>query len=272
MADDPALEQPAPAIAEPDTPATDAPEPATPATRLGLALKLALVALAIGVIIAAWRLGLFEQLSDTKKLEAYLQAKKEYVASLGVVAYAAFVALFALLQPFGLPGISLLIASALVWPWPVAFGLSMVGATLATMVGFSFARFIARDAVVKRIPKRFRKYDQRLAERAFTTIFLLRTIFWVHPLLHVFFGTSKVTFRTHVLASSAAYVVPFFVVSYFGQRVLDLFQELEGWHWIVAAVVVVKLAIVGWTVRRWIQRRKSAESPPSESALATSPK
>lgn len=269
MADDPAL--PSPVVADPDAPSTDVLEPAT-SSRLGLVLKLALVALAIGAIVAAWRLGVFEQLGDTKKLEAYLQAKREYVVSLGVVAYAAFVGIFALLQPFGVPGVSLLIASSLIWPWPIAFALSMLGATCATMVGFSFARFIARDAIAKRIPKRFRKYDRRLAEKAFTTVFLLRTIFWVHPLLHVFFGTSKVKFRTHLAASAAAYLIPFFVIAYFGQRVLDLFQELEGWHWIVAAVVVVKLAIVAWSVRRWIQRKKPAEAPPSESALATSSK
>ena len=33
----------------------------------------------------------------------------------------------------------------LIWPWPVAYALSMTGTMAASVVGFSFARFIARD-------------------------------------------------------------------------------------------------------------------------------
>jgi hypothetical protein len=37
----------------------------------------------------------------------------------------------------------------------------------ASIVGFSFARFMARDWVSTGIPARFRKYDEALARRAF---------------------------------------------------------------------------------------------------------
>jgi uncharacterized membrane protein YdjX (TVP38/TMEM64 family) len=39
--------------------------------------------------------------------------------------------------------------------------------------------------------------------------------------LHAFFGVSRVRFRTHFWGSLIGYVVPLFVVSYVGQRVLD---------------------------------------------------
>lgn len=263
---------PAPVVGPPEgrhapTPAQDRPAAPPPqekrASRLLLAAKVAAVAIVIGLVVTAWRLGAFEHVKEPARL-------KEDLLALGAGGYAAFVLVFALLQPFGLPGIALVGAAPLVWPWYVAFALSMCGATLATIVGFSFARFVAREAVAKRIPKRFHKYDQRLADKAFTTILLLRLVFWVHPLLHVFFGTSKVKFTTHVAASFLAYLAPFFVVSYFGQRVLDLVKEVEGWHWIIVAVVVLKLGVVGWSVWRWMQRRKGPESRPPET-LATSP-
>ncbi|MFO0615332.1 MAG: VTT domain-containing protein [Polyangiaceae bacterium] len=237
-------------------------EPPRPRSRVGVALRIGAVALVIALVVAAWRLGAFEHVRDAQRL-------KEYMLGLGGAGYVVFVLSFALLQPFGLPGVTFMIAAPLIWPWHIAYALTMTGATLATIVGFSFARFVARDAVAKRIPKRFRKYDQRLAEKAFTTIFLLRTIFWVHPVLHVFFGSSKVSFRTHVVASVAGYTVPLFIVTFFGQRVIDFVTALEGWHWVVAAIVALKIIIVALSVRRWLQKKKAPDSQPSQTSLAT---
>ena len=100
------------------------------------------------------------------------------------------------------------IAAPLIWPWPVAFALSMTGTMAASVVGFSFARFVARDWVSTMIPARFRKYDDALAQRALTTVFVLRLVFWMPPLLHAFFGVSKVRFWTHFWGSLAGYVLP----------------------------------------------------------------
>ncbi len=102
-----------------------------------------------------------------------------------------------------MPGTIFIVAAPLIWSWPVAFCLSMVGTMAATVDGFSFARFVARDWVAQRIPARFRKYDDLLALRAFATVFLLRLIFWMPPLLHAFFGVSKVRFSTHFWASAS---------------------------------------------------------------------
>jgi len=65
---------------------------------------------------------------------------------------------------------------------------------------------VARDwGVESKIPARFRKYDEALAARAFSTVFLLRFIFWMPQLLHTFLGVSKVPFWTHFWASLAGY-------------------------------------------------------------------
>ena len=77
---------------------------------------------------------------------------KQTLLGLGPWGYLAFVAAYAILQPFGVPGTVFIMVAPLVWPWPVAFLLSMAGTMAASLVGFSFARFVARDLVAARYP------------------------------------------------------------------------------------------------------------------------
>ena len=88
----------------------------------------------------AHRLGVFGQLADPPSVARTL-------VELGAWGYLAFVVAYAVFQPFGVPGTVFIVAAPLVWPWPVAFALSMAGTMAASVVGFSFARFVARDWV-----------------------------------------------------------------------------------------------------------------------------
>jgi uncharacterized membrane protein YdjX (TVP38/TMEM64 family) len=132
----------------------------------------------------------------------------------------------------------------------VAFALSMVGTMAASSVGFGFARFVARDWVSTIIPARFRKYDEALARRAFATVFVLRFVFWMPPLLHAFFGVSKVPFSTHFWASLAGYVVPLLVISYFGQRLFDALRGAPVGVWIGVGAGAVVIGLLVWALRR----------------------
>ena len=152
--------------------------------------RIAAVLAVIALLVLAQRLGVFQQLAEPARAA-------EKLVELGPWGYAAFIVSYAALQPFGVPGTVFIMAAPLIWPWPIAFALSMAGTMAASVVGFSFARFIARDWVSTRIPARFQKYDDALVRRAFTTVFLLRLIFWMPPLLHAFFGVSRVGFWTH---------------------------------------------------------------------------
>ena len=174
---------------------------------------------------------------------------------LGPWGYLAFVAAYALLQPFGVPGTIFIMAAPLIWPWPIAFCLSMTGTMAASVVGFSFARLVARDWLATLIPERFRKYDEALAARAFATVFWLRFVFWMPPLLHAFFGVSKVRFSTHFFASFLGYLLPIFLVSYFGQQLFDLLRQVPvaAWFGLLAALLLVAASVIG--VRRRARRR-----------------
>lgn len=209
--------------------------------------KLALVALVTAGLLVAHRLGILEQFADPARV-------KQTLLELGPWGYLAFVAAYAVLQPFGVPGTVFIMAAPLIWSWPVAFALSMTGTMAASVVGFSFARFVARDWIAAKIPARFRKYDEALERRALLTVFLLRLVFWMPPLLHAFFGVSKVGFRTHFWGSLLGYTLPLLLVSYFGQDLFDSLRAAPG-MWLGLSAGVLAAAATIWLLLRCRARR-----------------
>lgn len=207
------------------------------------------MAAVVVLLLVAQRLGVFHQLEDPARF-------KQTLVALGPWGYAGFILAYAALQPFGVPGTVFVWAAPLIWPWPVAFALSMAGTMAASVVGFSFARFVARDWVSGKIPEKFRKYNDALATRAFSTVFLLRFIFWMPPLLHAFFGVSKVSFSTHFWGSLAGYALPLLAVSYFGQQLFDMARSIPVGVWVGIGAVTL-LSLGAWA----LLRRSRARSP-----------
>ncbi len=205
--------------------------------------KVATILAVIVAVAVAARLGVFHQFAEPARIA-------RTIVGLGPWGYVAFVGAYTTLQPFGVPGTVFILAAPLIWPWPVAFGLSMVGTMMASVVGFSFARLVARDWVRGTIPARFQRYDDALARHAFVTVFLLRFVFWMPPLLHAFFGVSKVRFWTHFWGSLAGYLVPLFLVSFFGQRLLDVLKGASAALWLELAAGAALIAVCVWALAR----------------------
>jgi uncharacterized membrane protein YdjX (TVP38/TMEM64 family) len=218
----------------------------------GTVLKIALVVFVAGALALAYHFGVFERVSDPRRLVGALLA-------MGAWGYAAFILAYTVFQPFGVPGTVFIVAAPLIWPWPVAFALSMVGTMCASIVGFSFARFVARDWIAARIPARFRKYDQALERQAFRTVFLLRLIFWMPQVLHSFLGVSKVSFWTHFWASLLGYVPPLLMVSYLGSEIFDAAGNLQVSAWpMFAGLLAASLVLV--LVLRYHDKRGTPET------------
>ncbi len=210
-----------------------------------------MVLLVVVGAVMGQRLGIYAQFADPARL-------RQTLVGLGLWGYLAFVVAYSLLQPFGVPGTVFVFVAPLIWPWPIAFALSMVGTMSASVIGFSFARFVARDGLSRVIPAKFKKYEEALEQRGFTTVFLLRFVFWMPPLLHAFFGVSRVRFWQHFWGSLAGYVVPLFLVSFFGARLVDalLAAPPSAAIPVGVALVVTILAIV------WVRRRRIARKLP----------
>lgn len=190
-----------------------------------------------GIVLTAHQLGLFEALGEPSRVRRTL-------VELGPWGYLAFVASYALLQPVGMSGMVFVLTAPLIWRWPVAFALSFTGTLTASVVGFSLARFVARDWVSSRIPLRFRAYDASLAQRGFATVVTLRFLFLMHPMLHAFFGVSRVGFWTHLWGSAVAYLVPLLLLSFFGEKVFAALRGAPPAAWIGLGIAVVAFAIV----------------------------
>jgi uncharacterized membrane protein YdjX (TVP38/TMEM64 family) len=92
----------------------------------------------------------------------------------------------------------------------------------------------------------------------------LRLVFWMPPLLHAFFGVSKVRFSTHFWGSLAGYVIPLFLVSFFGQRLFDALQSLPGRGWLALAIAIAVIALAIWARRRGTARARTCRAQPPQ--------
>jgi uncharacterized membrane protein YdjX (TVP38/TMEM64 family) len=215
---------------------------------LARASKIAAVVVVAAAALLAYRSGVFTRVADPKSFAAS-------VLTLGAWGYVGFVVAYALLQPFGIPGTVFIVAAPLIWPWPVAFGLSMAGTMAASVIGFSYARFVARDWVSARIPSRFRKYDEALARSAFRTVFTLRLLFWMPQVLHAFLGVSKVSFWTHFWGSLLGYVPPLLLVSYVGSELFDGAGQLQPRALWMLGVLAIASLLLSFLLRHFDRRR-----------------
>jgi uncharacterized membrane protein YdjX (TVP38/TMEM64 family) len=211
--------------------------------------RLAVVGLVLALLAAAYYFGIFARLSEPRALGDALVA-------MGAWGYVAFVLAYTLLQPFGVPGTIFIVAAPLIWPWQTAFALSMVGTMSASVVGFSFARFVAKDWFSARVPARLRKYDEALARNAFWTVVVLRLLLWMPQALHAFFGVSKVRFWTHFWGSLLGYVPTLFVVSYLGAKMFDASGKMQPEAWpIMGGLAGASLTIALFA--RYLARRQA---------------
>lgn len=215
--------------------------------------RIAFVLVVMGLIVAAKSFGLFALVSDPEKLRGALLGT-------GATGILAFVLLYTVVQPWGIPGTLFLIAAPLIWPWPIAYLAMMAGTMGASLVGFSFARFLARDWVRARVPERFLRYEAPLARRPFWTVFWLRFVFWMPQPLHAFFGISSVSSANHFWGSLFGYALPLFLSAYFGSAFFKAMRDMPLWAWITVGLAVAIASILFTRPRRDLRERANARS------------
>jgi uncharacterized membrane protein YdjX (TVP38/TMEM64 family) len=194
-----------------------------------------------GILAAGYGLGLFDLLQDTERATGLLR-------DLGGWGYALYVLAFALLEPFFIPGILFILPAALTWPAWLALTLSLIGSVGAGVVGFGFARFLARDWVSQRIPQRLHRWDARLEERGLQTVILVRLVLFLMPPAHWALGISRVRFAPFLLGTTIGFIPGVAALTYLSRGIVDWLRDQPDGRWqafaIAAGAVYVLYRIV----------------------------
>lgn len=171
---------------------------------------------------------------------------------------ALFVAAYSFLQPLGVNGLVFLLSAPLIWSPAEAFLLNWTGTVGSGLFSFFGARFVARDWIQRRLPKRFRRFDDRLYTRGFRTVFLLRLIFYTAPTVQWALGVSRVAFAPFI-SGTVLGVAPFtLLATVLGVRAAEWIEAhpVAAWPWdriwpviIIAAIAMAAIGIV--IVRKW---------------------
>ena len=198
------------------------------ALRVGLAVLLALG------VLGLWASGILESIDP--------QQVREWLRESGPWGPLIYLISFALLEPFGVPGILFVVPASFVWPPWVAFPLSWLGSVAAGLVGFATARWLARDWVAERLPQRLRAWDARLEERGLWPVILVRLLFFLAPPAHWALGLSRVRTGVFVLGSAIGFVPGIALLSFAGPTLVELWRDTERpGLWIAGLLVLLAL-------------------------------
>jgi uncharacterized membrane protein YdjX (TVP38/TMEM64 family) len=212
--------------------------------RLRLVLAVALVA----VLALGFEMGLGDWMREPARVEAFLTGS-------GMWGPFWFVLAFGLLEPFGVPGAVFALPAAAIWPLPLAVLLSWLGSILAGVVGFSFARFLARDWVAARLPPRLRDVDARIALRPLATVIVVRLTLFLFPPAHWALGLTRVGFVPFVLGTAIGFLPGITLLTVGGRA---------AWEWLgdepLALVGAALLLGLGVFALRRLRRRYEAPS------------
>jgi len=213
-------------------------------------LKIAIAAVVASIIAWVYASGAYEEF-DPARMRVWFQDAGPWGGVL-------FIAAYSCLQPFGVNGLVFLLSAPLIWSPTEAFLLNWAGTVGTGLFSFAVARFVARDWIQERLPRRIRRFDDRLRTDGLRTVFLLRLVFYTTPTIQWALGVSKVSFVPLVVGTVLG-VAPFtLMTTLIGVRVAAWIEEhpVATWPWdqlwpvlIIAAVVIATIGVL--ILRKW---------------------
>ena len=244
-----------PEISPPD--GSDANAPA----RRGIALRIVIVALFAGALVAFFALGgpEYVNLATIKRHRDTLLAFTDayYAASLVI----AFI-VYAGAVTFSLPGgLVLSLTMGFVFGRWVGTALVVVAATIGATLVFLAARYLFADAARRRMGARGEKINAGFTENAFSYLLFLRLV----PLFPFFLvnlapAFTTIPLRTYVLATAVGIVPGTFVFVNLGQALgrIDSLQGLVSLDVLAGLGLLALLALVPAVVQKMRSRRARA--------------
>lgn len=204
--------------------------------------RLLLLTLVVASAVFAWATGLHEKVG--------MEMTRELVHGAGAWGPLLFIVLFGL-EGLGVPGVVFMVAAIAIWPPSLAFLYNFLGAQMAGLVGFGFARWVGREWVAERLPDKVRRYEARIEDRGLATVIVVRLVFFLAPPAHWLLGLSPVRFRDYLLGTAIGMLPWLVAVSYGGSHALRWLADQPPTTWMMLTAAVVA-SVVAWRCHaRW---------------------
>ncbi len=160
---------------------------------------LAMLAILAGLGLAARQAGLADMFDS-----AWID---ENIRGRGLSGEIIFLALATAVTAVGLPRQIVAFAGGYAFGLLEGTALALAGTAMGCIIGFSYARFLGRDAVARRFPDKVRRIDRFLGENPFSTTLAIRLLPAGSNLLtNLAAGVSSVPLTPFVLGSAVGYV------------------------------------------------------------------
>jgi uncharacterized membrane protein YdjX (TVP38/TMEM64 family) len=101
----------------------------------------------------------------------------------------------------GVPPVVLMVPTVEVWPFWISLIISLCGGLGASVTGFILSRYFFREKVAPRIPAKIARYEHRLETHGFSTVLVLRLLFYLFPPINWMLGISAIPLSVFVSAT-----------------------------------------------------------------------
>lgn len=190
-----------------------------------------------------------------------LQELREWIATMGNLGMVAYVGLYIVAVVAAVPGLPISIAGAAIFGSLKGVILVSIGSTLGASLAFLIARYLARDAIYRRLSgnEKFQRLD-RLTEKHGAMIVAITRLVPLFPfnLLNYGFGLTRVPFPTYAFWSWLC-MLPGTIVYLVGTDAIITAVTTGEVPWIIVGVFVAALAVVIGAVRFASGRLKEKE-------------
>jgi uncharacterized membrane protein YdjX (TVP38/TMEM64 family) len=207
--------------------------------------RILIAVVLLSTALLAWHFGLFEYLT--------IDQLRSLNQRLGYWAPIAFVVAFVIGELLQVPSIFWILCAGLIWPFWIAFPLSMLSAVLAATVAFLVARHILGDRFHEKLPAGFDALAKALKRAPLKAVIMIRLTTFIHPVVHWVLGASPIRLPVFLLGTAIGIFPGVLAIVLLGQTFVSWWDEYA--YWIVGAGIAVVLGYVAF------QRRKKQAVP-----------
>lgn len=183
---------------------------------------------------------------------------REYMASFGVWAPGAYIAIIAFLVLFLIPALPVTIAGGALFGTFEATFYSVIGGMIGCVIAFSLARKYGKGilpALKRNGFEQLAEYDEKIAHNGFVVVLFLRLVPLIFSsALNYAFGWTKVRFRDYFWGTLIGSIPGTIAFAYFGESIATLHPLRIG-----GAIIV--LAIFSGGIFMFKKRHESAPPP-----------